>query len=62
MLTLVGELRPRIASRSCAHPAAQGRALLRRAERLGCQTLALEARYNTPALADLYDLGLRAGH
>src|SRR5690242_2927986 len=55
MLTLASELRSRYRLSFVCPPSAQGEALLLRAERLGCKTLALEARYNTPALADLYD-------
>ena len=55
MLTLADELSGRYRLSFVCPPSAQGDALLRRAARLGCETLALEARYNTPALADLYD-------
>jgi len=55
MLTLAGELRATYRISFVCPPTSQGRVLLQRAAGLGCQTLALEARFNTPQLADLYD-------
>jgi glycosyltransferase involved in cell wall biosynthesis len=55
MLTLAGELRATYRISFVCPPTPQGQALLQRAERMGCKTLALEARYNTPQLAELYD-------
>jgi glycosyltransferase involved in cell wall biosynthesis len=54
MLTLANELRSCYRVSFVCPPTAQGRSFLERAARMGFKTLALEARYNTPALSDLY--------
>src|SRR6476661_7685887 len=55
MLTLASELRSRYRVSFVCPPTAEGMPFLERAARLGVETLGLEARFNTPALSDLYE-------